>query len=156
MTKYTVTCGINGAKVARFLDDGISPYEYFEGYDFMGNTLWSKDEGLMMDLEEAEAIVEDLEAAEADPGEDLSKKTFLVKTSIEDEPITSLMTGKEIAKLYEDDQLCGIYGDIKVWDISGDEPKRINLWDLVAPILQNKRWMEQEYRDYCENERYGC
>ena len=153
MTKYTVTCKANGAKVARFLDDGISSYEYFEGYDFMGNTLWSKDEGLVMDLEEAEAIVEDLEAAEADLGEDLSKKTFLVKTSIEDEPITSLMTGKEITKLYEDDQLAGVYGEIKVYDIE-DEPKRINLLDLVAPILQNQRWMEQEYRDYCENERY--
>ena len=56
--------------------------------------------------------------------------------------------------IYGEDQLCGIYSDMEVWDVTGD-PKRISLLDLVEPILENKRWMEREYRDYCENEAYG-
>ena len=81
-------------------------------------------------------------------------KQYLVKTDFDGEPINETMTASEVADLFEQDQLCGIYGDINVWDISGEEPRRISMLALVEPILKNRRWMEQEYRDYCENERY--
>lgn len=83
----------------------------------------------------------------------MDRKVYLVKTSIEGTPVAYLKTEEEIADLYYEDQLCGIYGEIAVYDIEG-EPKRVSLLDMVAPILENRRWMEQEYRDYCENERY--
>lgn len=129
---------------------------YFVEYNFMGGVDWDTDvlAAYYMDLDEAEQIKADLEDADTPVGMNPADKQYLVMTSIEDEPVNKIMKGWEVANLYEDDQLTGIYGDIKVWDISGDEPKRINLIDLVDPILENKRWMEQEYRDYCENERY--
>lgn len=126
----------------------------FNGYDFMGSATWEDYGGdaYWMDPEEAEQIIKDLEAADAPATPNPADKQYLVKTDIDGEPINKVMTGREVADLYEQDQLCGVYGDIKVWDISEDEPKRINLIDLVDPILENQRWMEREYRDYCENE----
>lgn len=129
---------------------------FFAGYNEMGGANWSLDAlgAYYMDADEAFQIKADLEAADDEPEVDPATKTYLVKTSIEDEPIVKLMTGKEVAKLYEDDQLSGIYGEIKVYDID-DDPRQISLLKLVEPILENQRWIEQEYRDYCENERYG-
>lgn len=129
---------------------------YFAGYNWMGGCDWDTDVlgAYYMDIEEAQQIKSDLEAADEDPEINPADKQYLVKTDIDGEPINKVMSGREVANLYEDDQLSGIYGDIRVWDISGDEPKRVSLIDLVDPILENKRWMEQEYRDYCENERY--
>ena len=101
-----------------------------------------------MTKEEAEQIVSDLEAAD-EPVESAADKRYLFKARIEDEQIISIETGRRIAEIYEEDQICGIYGDMEVWDVSGD-PKRISLLDLVFPILNHKRWMEQEYRDYCD------
>ena len=83
------------------------------------------------------------------------KKEYLLKTVCEGIKQISIKTGKQIADIYEMDQIAGIYSHMEVWDVSGEQPVRISLIDLVEPILENKRWMEQEYRDYCENERYG-
>lgn len=128
---------------------------FFAGYNFMGGVDWDTDilGAYYMDREEADQIKSDLEAAD-EPAENPADKQYLFKSSIEDEKFISIKTGREIAEIYEMDQIAGIYGDMEVWDVSG-EPKRISLLDLVEPILDNKRWMEQEYRDYCENERYG-
>jgi hypothetical protein len=128
---------------------------FFAGYDFMGGVNWVKipDVNCCMGMEEAKQIVLDLEAAD-EPEENPAKKQYLFKVWIEDELFISIKTGKQIADDYETDQIAGIYSKMEVWDVSGD-PKRISLLDLVEPILENKRWMEQEYRDYCEAERYG-
>ena len=128
---------------------------FFAGYDFMGGVNWVKipDASCCMGREEAEQIVLDLEAAD-EPEENPAKKQYLFKVWIEDELFISIKTGKQIADDYETDQIAGIYSKMEVWDVSGD-PNRISLLDLVEPILENKRWMEQEYRDYCEAERYG-
>lgn len=67
MTIYIATLGKEGATVAKIQDDGISPYQYFAGYDFMGSVNWTGPDGygaVIMDLEEAEQIASDLQAAE--------------------------------------------------------------------------------------------
>lgn len=124
----------------------------FNGYDFMGSVNWEDlgGDAYWMDPEEAKQILADLEAADA-PTEDPAKKQYLFKVWIEGEQCVSIKTGKQIADYYEQDQIAGICSEMQVWDVSGD-PKRISLLGLVSPILENKRWMEQEYRDYCENE----
>lgn len=123
---------------------------FFAGYDFMGSVDWVKIPNIkcLMTKEEAEDIVSDLEAADYEE-EFPADKRYLFKARIEDEQILSIETGKRIAEIYDEDQLCGIYSDMEVWDVSG-EPERISLLDLVGPILEQKRWMEQEYRDYCD------
>ena len=67
MTIYTAVCSTNGAMVARIQDEHISFFhEYFTGYDFMGSANWSTDtkDAILMDLEEAEQIADDLTAGE--------------------------------------------------------------------------------------------
>ena len=126
---------------------------YFCGYDFMGSVEWKYDimEAYYMDLEEAEQIVSDLEAADEPAEAEQSPKQYLLKTWSDGILSVGLKTAKEIADIYELDQLAGILDKIEVWDVE-NEPKKIGLLDLVAPILEQKRWEEQEYRDYCNNE----
>ena len=131
---------------------------FFAGYDFMGSVNWEKIPSTECELTEEddpEQIVKDLEAADepAEPEEDPAKKEYLLKIVCEDIKQASIKTGKQIADIYEMDQIAGIYSHMEVWDL--DTMKRISLLDLVEPILENKHWMEQEYRDYCENEAYG-
>lgn len=123
---------------------------FFAGYDFMGSVNWEKlpTEEFCMTKEEAEQIVLDLEAADEPEPEDTAKKEYLLKTVCEDIKQSSIKTGKQIAEIYDMDQLCGIYSSMEVWDL--DTMKRISLLDLVEPILNQKRWMDQEYRDYCD------
>jgi hypothetical protein len=53
--------------IAKIKDDGISLYEYFTGYDFMGSANWSTNDAdaCLMELDEAEQIAADLEDSEA-------------------------------------------------------------------------------------------
>lgn len=90
------------------------------------------------------------EPEEPDPEPDPAGKQYLLKTFIENEIFYSVLTGREIADRYEENQIAGIYDSMTVWSLDGDNPERINLLDLVEPILENKRWMEHEYRDYCD------
>ena len=64
MTIYTTVLSQDGARVAKIHDGGC---EYFTGYDFMGSAEWTGPDGygaLVMGLEEAEQIADDLTAAE--------------------------------------------------------------------------------------------
>ena len=123
---------------------------FFAGYDFMGSVDWVKIPNIkcLMTKEEAEQIVLDLEAADAPAEPDPAEKEYLLKTVCDDIKQASVKTGKQIAEIYDMDQLCGIYSSMEVWDL--DTMKRISLLDLVEPILEQKRWVEQEYRDYCD------
>lgn len=64
MTIYTAVLSTKGAMVAKIEDDGYTYHEYFTGYDFMGSANWSKDtkDAIIMSLEEADQIAEDLTA----------------------------------------------------------------------------------------------
>ena len=131
--------------------------EYFAGYDFMGSVDWSETvlAAYWMDYPEAWQIKSDLESADA-PAEPVSpeKKEYLLRTVCEGIRQSSIKTGKQIADIYDYDQEIGVYSSIEVYDL--DTLEKIGLDKLVTPILENKRWMEQEYRDYCENVReYG-
>ena len=76
-------------------------------------------------------------------------REYLLRTVCDGIRQSSIKTGKQIADIYDTDQIAGIYDSMTVIDL--DTLKEISLLDLVEPILDNKRWMEQEYRDYCDN-----
>ena len=77
--------------------------------------------------------------------------TYLVQTKCDGEIFCSVKTIQELADLYELDQVAGFLDGIVVYDISEyDHPVKVDLYDTIAPYLENRRWMEQEYRDYCE------
>lgn len=145
MTKYKIVSNED-----RFAIYSSEESAFFAGYDFMGSVNWEKipTDECCMTKEEAEDIVRDLEAADEPEPEDLAKKEYLLKTVCEDIKQASIKTGKQIADIYEMDQIAGIYSTMEVWDL--DSMKKISLLGLVEPILDNKRWMEQEYRDYCD------
>lgn len=160
MSKYEISKIRSMDNEVRFVIYNKEEQAFFAGYDFMGSVDWeySKVPSEACELtaeDDPEQIVADLESADepAEPEEDPAKKEYLLKTVCEDIKQASVKTGKQIADIYEMDQIAGIYSHMEVWDL--DTMKRISLLDLVEPILENKRWMEQEYRDYCENEAFG-
>ena len=70
-----------------------------------------------------------------------------------DEEIQTAMTEQELANLYDYDEECGcIEGEILAFEYNADtkQMERVDVYDIVKPILEQKRWAEQEYRDYCE------
>ena len=128
---------------------------FFAGYDFMGSVDWVKIPTIecCMDLDEAEAIVADLEAADdpEEPEEDPAKKQYMVQIKLDGEISCKMMTGRELADRYDYEQEIGIGEEYEAFDVSRfGEPVRVNVYELVSEILDQKRWMDQEYRDYCE------
>ena len=78
-------------------------------------------------------------------------KMYLIQTRCGDETFSNVMNEKKLADLYEDDQICGYLDEIIAFDLSDfGNPLRVDVYNVVQPILENKRWMEQEYRDYCD------
>lgn len=75
MTKYETRFSPEGTRIARIKDDGISTCEYFTGYDFMGSANWSTNgaDASLMELDEAESIMEDLIASDDDIMPDYAK-----------------------------------------------------------------------------------
>lgn len=152
MSNYTIT---------KVQENGCTSYAiynndnrmYFAGYDFMGSCDWEENltDAYWTDEEEAYQIKADLDAADAPAEPDPAKRQYVFKTVADGETFISVETGKKIADTYETDRICGVYSDMQVWDFSGDQPVRVDLDNLVSPILNQKHWMEQEYRDYCEN-----
>ena len=79
-------------------------------------------------------------------------REYLLRSVCDGIKQSSIKTAREIADIYEMDQLADIYSSLEVFDL--DTLQKVSLLDLVEPILANKRWIEQEYRDYCDSERY--
>lgn len=154
MSKYEIKTVHNADKEDTFVIYSLEESAFFAGYDFMGSVNWEKIPNHDCELtaeDDPEQIVRDLESA--DEPDFPAEKEYLLKTVCEDIKQSSIKTGKQIADIYEMDQIAGIFAHMEVWDL--DTMKKISLLDLVSPILAQKRWMEQEYRDYCENEAYG-
>lgn len=124
---------------------------FFAGYDFMGGVNWEKipTAECLMDRAEAEQIAADLEAA--DEPEDPAKKQYMVQIRSDGETYCFMMTGRELADRYEYEQEIGIGEEYAAFDVSTfGAPVAVNVYDLTRQILEQKRCVEQEYRDYCE------
>ena len=84
-------------------------------------------------------------------------KSYLVQIKLDGEITSKMMTERELADHWEMDDLAGIGCDYEAFNVDtfGKAVRVKNVYDIVKPVLDQKRWMEQEYRDYCEAERYG-
>ena len=87
-------------------------------------------------------------AAERKEERERPDREYLLKTVCDGIRQSSIKTGRQIADIYETDQIACIYASMTVIDL--DTLKEISLLDLVEPILADKHWHEQEYRDYCD------
>ena len=77
--------------------------------------------------------------------------TYLVQTKCDGEIFCSVKTLPELANLYQLNNDAGYLDDIVAFDITEfGNPVKIDIYDTVAPYLEQRQWMEQEYRDYCE------
>ena len=77
--------------------------------------------------------------------------TYLVQTKCDGDVFSSVKTLPELASLYELEQEACFLDDLVVFDVSDfGHPVKVDVSDVVAPYLEQRRWMEQEYRDYCE------
>ena len=151
MDTYDVTSRIipTGETKYVIINRDLGPDSYFAGYDFMGSVDWTTDvlSAYYMDRDEADQIANDLADADA-PLTPPADKEYLLKTECDDIRQASIKTGRQIADIYEMDQIADIYSSLTVYDL--ETLQKISLLDLVEPILNQKRWMEQEYRDYCD------
>ena len=78
-------------------------------------------------------------------------KMYLVQTKVDGDVTSSVKSLHELANLYDLDREACFLDDIVAYDLSDfDHPVKVNVGDTVAPYLDQRRWMEQEYRDYCE------
>lgn len=88
-------------------------------------------------------------AAERREERERPNREYLLKIKLDGEVSFRIATGREIAQIYEEDQMAGIYDELTVYDLRS-EPAKISLHEIVDPILADKKWQEQEYRDYCD------
>ena len=78
-------------------------------------------------------------------------KKYLVQIRVDGETSSRIMTERELADLWETEDLAGVGYDFTTYDIDiFGHVSEVDTWSVVKPVLENKRWMEQEYRDYCE------
>ena len=78
-------------------------------------------------------------------------KKYFVQIKFDGEISSSMMTERELAEHWETDELAGIGCEYAAWDVDTfGKLVPINVYKTVQEVLAEKRWMEQEYRDYCE------
>ena len=78
-------------------------------------------------------------------------KKYLVQIRFDGEISSSVMSERELADLWEQDDISGIGYEFAAFDVDTfGEPIKINVYKTVQKILREKREIEQEYRDYCE------
>ena len=86
-----------------------------------------------------------------------TEKKYLVQMLFDGETSGHMMTMRELADHYETDQICGIGYSYSVYDVSTyGTVITVNDWyDQVEEILYDKRQMQREYEEYCNELRYN-
>lgn len=84
-------------------------------------------------------------------------KTYLVQIELDGEVSSKMMTERELADHWETDDIAGIGYKYSAFNVDTfGQATAVNVYNIVQEVLAQKRWMEQEYMDYCENVReYG-
>ena len=78
-------------------------------------------------------------------------KKYFVQIRFDGETSCRLMTERELADHWETNDIAGVGCEYAAWDVDFfGKLIPINVEAVVEVVLRQKRWMEQEYRDYCE------
>ena len=78
-------------------------------------------------------------------------KKYLVQIKFDGEIISAMMTDRELADHWETNEIAGIGLEYAAFDVDTfGQVTQINVYETVQEVLGQKRWMEQEYRDYCD------
>lgn len=78
-------------------------------------------------------------------------KTYFVQIRFDGETISKMMTERELAHHWEENDIAGIGCEYAAFDVSEfGKAKPINVYDTVQEVLGQIRWEQQEFRDYCE------
>jgi hypothetical protein len=161
MSKYEIKTVHNTDREDTFVIYSTEESAFFAGYDFMGSVNWEKIPSHECELtkeDDPEQIVRDLESADepASPEEDPARKQFFVQIRYDGEVFNHIMTGRELAERYETNAEAGIGESYAAYEVSDfGNPVRVNVWEIVHPIIDHKRWMQEEYDDYCNELRYA-
>lgn len=76
---------------------------------------------------------------------------YVVYTKCEDEEDFSMKTLKELAELWETDQIAGIFSEIKAFSYdskAGFTP--VDVYKLATDYLAERKAIQDEYEEYCE------
>ena len=86
-------------------------------------------------------------------GETTMAKEFFVITVIDGEQSVHTMSVRELAELWEQDNISGGYIDEIIayrFNLNTHEMEKVNVYETAQEFLKGQREIEQEYRDYCE------
>ena len=86
------------------------------------------------------------------------EKEYFVITFIDGEQCNRVMNIRELAELWQNDDICGCYDGIIAYKYNtvSHQLEEVNVYDLAQNYLKRQREIEDEYRDYCETVReYG-
>ena len=158
MNKYEVKTVHNNGSEDTYVIYSTEEAAFFAGYDPMGSVNWVKIPTRECELtkeDDPEQIVADLESAD-EPAENPERALYFIQIRYDGETFSHIMTGREFADRYETNAEAGIGESYAVYDVSNfGQPVRINAYELVHPIIERKRQMQQEYDDYCNDLRYA-
>lgn len=76
---------------------------------------------------------------------------YAVYTKFEDEENFCLMSRKELAELWETDQIAGIYTDIRAFSYDSEAGfTPVDVSKLANEYLEERKAIQDEYEEYCE------
>ena len=80
-------------------------------------------------------------------------KKYFVIVDFDGELCESVKTEKELAELWETDDIAGIYTEIIAFEFNAETKamERVNVYDIAQAYLNQRNAIEAEYREYCEN-----
>ena len=83
-------------------------------------------------------------------------KKYLVQTMVDGELFSSIKTEKELAHHWETAYIADFDEESVAYDISMyDHPVKVSIEEIARPIIEQERWMQEEYYQYCQEERYN-
>lgn len=78
-------------------------------------------------------------------------KTYLVQITLDGETSSKMMTERELARHWENNDIAGIGYEYAAFDVSEfGKAEPVNVYDIAQEVLGQIRWEQEEYRDYCE------
>ncbi len=77
-------------------------------------------------------------------------KKYVVITTIEGEHDMHIKTEKELAELWENNQIAGYIDDISAYDYIDGKMTKVSVYDIATAYLSEREAIQREYEEYTE------
>ena len=77
-------------------------------------------------------------------------KQYFVVARADEELFQNVKNERELAELWEMDNNCGVYNEIKAWEYVDGEMKPVDVEEIAMAYLREQREIQEEYEEYTE------